>query len=404
MGEGSTKRPGWWRQCRRGSFLQPPDRCAPAERNTAIRHSEPFRHAARAGGPVRWLAGRWDPGGVRALRGRLLRGVRRPGAALDDLQRAQPAGQVPVHAGRVPAQPLLPAVRQLRERRLAPGAVRRGAQHHHVPRRRRPRLQGEVPGDAGRLRRDRGRHEMVRAADELHGRHPGRAARAGFRDGLVSGADILGRLPRSDAGDPGIGPADLHRGGEGAAAAVQGGLHRAEPLHGDLRQGLPALPVQPRVVRRERLRLGDRGKGRRGQDRGRCFFDVPEAIELAIQYVNGRYKGTPVYITENGYSQWSDASREELIDDVRRKNYLQGYITYLSKAVRNGANVRGYFVWTLLDNFEWAFGYRLKYGLYHVDFDTQERTPRMSARWYQGFLTARTSQRDEAAQARRADS
>lgn len=135
------------------------------------------------------------------------------------------------------------------------------------------------------------------------------------------------------------------------------------------------------------------------------FFDVPEAIELAIQYVNGRYKGTPVYITENGYSQWSDASREELINDVGRKNYLQGYITYLSKAVRNGANVRGYFVWTLLDNFEWAFGYRLKYGLYHVDFDTQERTPRMSARWYQGFLTGRTSQRDEAAaQARRADS
>jgi beta-glucosidase len=74
-------------------------------------------------------------------------------------------------------------------------------------------------------------------------------------------------------------------------------------------------------------------------------------------------------------------------------------------ACRNGANVRGYFVWTLLDNFEWAFGYRLKYGLYHVDFDTQERTPRMSARWYQGFLTGRTSQRDEAAaQARRADS
>lgn len=88
----------------------------------------------------------------------------------------------------------------------------------------------------------------------------------------VSGADILRRLPRSDAGDPGIGPADLHRGGEGAAAAVQGGLHRAEPLHGDLRQGLPALPVQPRVVRRERLRLGDRGKGRRGQDRGRCTY------------------------------------------------------------------------------------------------------------------------------------
>nr|CAB3485116.1 unnamed protein product [Digitaria exilis] len=84
---------------------------------------------------------------------------------------------------------------------------------------------------------------------------------------------------------------------------------------------------------------------------------------------------------------WSNVSREELINDVERLNYLQGYITYLSKAVRNGANVRGYFAWTLLDNFEWTFGYSVRYGLYHVDFDTQERTPRMSARWYRSFLT-----------------
>ncbi|XP_066343407.1 beta-glucosidase 16-like [Miscanthus floridulus] len=134
------------------------------------------------------------------------------------------------------------------------------------------------------------------------------------------------------------------------------------------------------------------------------FYDVPEAIEPAIMYVNGRYKDTPVYITENGFSQWSDANREELINDVARKNYLQGYVTCLSKAVRNGANVRGYFVWTLLDNFEWTFGYSLRYGLYHVDFDTQERTPRMSARWYKGFLTGDTSLMTDQAQARRADS
>lgn len=71
---------------------------------------------------------------------------------------------------------------------------------------------------------------------------------------------------------------------------------------------------------------------------------------------------------------------------------------------RNGANVRGYFVWTLLDNFEWTFGYTMRFGLYHVDFDTQERTPRMSARWYQGFLAGDTSLATDEAQARRADS
>ncbi|TVU15267.1 hypothetical protein EJB05_38778 [Eragrostis curvula] len=132
------------------------------------------------------------------------------------------------------------------------------------------------------------------------------------------------------------------------------------------------------------------------------YYVVPEAMEPAIMYVNQRYRDTPVYITENGYSQWSTESREELINDIERVNYLKGYVTYLSKAIRNGANVRGYFVWTLLDNFEWTFGLSVRFGLYHVDFDTQERTPRLSARWYQEFLTG--SNLTHEPQAWRADS
>uniref|UniRef100_A0A0D9ZN43 Pectinesterase n=1 Tax=Oryza glumipatula TaxID=40148 RepID=A0A0D9ZN43_9ORYZ len=104
-------------------------------------------------------------------------------------------------------------------------------------------------------------------------------------------------------------------------------------------------------------------------------------------YVNGRYKDTTIYITENGYSQHSDTNMEDLINDVERVNYLQGYLKYLSSAVRKGANVGGYFMWSLIDNFEWVFGYTIKFGLYHVDFDTQERIPKMSAKWYRDFLT-----------------
>lgn len=133
------------------------------------------------------------------------------------------------------------------------------------------------------------------------------------------------------------------------------------------------------------------------------YFDVPEGMEPAVMYVNQRYNSTPIYITENGYSQKSNTHMEGLINDVERVNYLQGYLTYLSSAIRRGANVRGYFVWTLVDNFEWLFGFSVKFGLYHVDFNTQERIPRMSAKWYRDFLTGSSRLMNEV-QTLRADS
>nr|XP_020191458.2 beta-glucosidase 16 [Aegilops tauschii subsp. strangulata] len=117
------------------------------------------------------------------------------------------------------------------------------------------------------------------------------------------------------------------------------------------------------------------------------YYDVPEGMELIVKYVNQRYKNTPVYVTENGYSQFSDNSMEDLINDVGRVNYLQGYLTSISSAIRRGANVSGYFVWSLMDNFEWRFGFTVRFGLYHVDFETRERTPKMSGKWYRDFLT-----------------
>ncbi|EEC77633.1 hypothetical protein OsI_16625 [Oryza sativa Indica Group] len=134
------------------------------------------------------------------------------------------------------------------------------------------------------------------------------------------------------------------------------------------------------------------------------YFVVPESIESAVMYVNGRYKDTTIYITENGYSQHSDTNMEDLINDVERVNYLQGYLKYLSSAVRKGANVGGYFMWSLIDNFEWVFGYTIKFGLYHVDFDTQERIPKMSAKWYRDFLTGSNVTDDTQVWSRRADS
>ncbi|VAH24909.1 beta-glucosidase 16-like isoform X1 [Triticum dicoccoides] len=132
------------------------------------------------------------------------------------------------------------------------------------------------------------------------------------------------------------------------------------------------------------------------------YYVVPEGMEQIVKYVNQRYTNTPVYVTENGYSQYSNNTMDELMNDGERVNYLQGYLTFLSSAIRKGANVRGYFVWSIIDNFEWTFGFTVRFGLYHVDYETQKRTPKMSAKWYRDFLMG--SRPTDQVQTLRADS
>jgi beta-glucosidase len=86
-----------------------------------------------------------------------------------------------------------------------------------------------------------------------------------------------------------------------------------------------------------------------------------------------------VYVTENGCSYPG-------IEDPRRVAYLDGHIRAVEAAVAEGVDVRGYFVWSLLDNFEWAEGYTQRFGLVHVDYDTQRRTPKTSYGWYRDLI------------------
>ncbi|KAJ4967952.1 hypothetical protein NE237_014653 [Protea cynaroides] len=86
---------------------------------------------------------------------------------------------------------------------------------------------------------------------------------------------------------------------------------------------------------------------------------VPYGLEKIVSYVKERYNNTPMFITENGYPQGSNpnVSTEDLINDSRRIEYLSNYLESLTVAMKHGADVRGYFIWSLLDNFEWSFGY-----------------------------------------------
>jgi len=112
---------------------------------------------------------------------------------------------------------------------------------------------------------------------------------------------------------------------------------------------------------------------------------VPEALTELLVGFHERYgdRLPPVVITENGCSY-------DGIDDQERITFLDGHVRALHRALEQGVDVRGYFVWSLMDNFEWAEGYARRFGLVHVDYETLERTPKASYAWLRDALRAQT--------------
>ncbi|CAN4102865.1 unnamed protein product [Withania somnifera] len=118
------------------------------------------------------------------------------------------------------------------------------------------------------------------------------------------------------------------------------------------------------------------------------LYVVPQGMEDIVDYIKKRYNNIPIFVTENGYG--SNENQQEGYDldkDKNRIKFHKAYLASLARSIRKGADVRGYFIWSLMDNFEWTFGYTIKFGLYHVDPLTLERSPKLSAHWYQDFLT-----------------
>ncbi|KAB8193585.1 beta-glucosidase [Nonomuraea phyllanthi] len=125
---------------------------------------------------------------------------------------------------------------------------------------------------------------------------------------------------------------------------------------------------------------------------------VPDGLRELLTGLKARYGAAlpPVLITENG------CSTEDTLDDGDRVAFLEGHIAAMRRAMAEGVDVRGYFVWSLLDNFEWAEGYHQRFGLVRVDFETRSRTPRASYRWLRDFLRAeKRAQKQTQKQARK---
>lgn len=112
----------------------------------------------------------------------------------------------------------------------------------------------------------------------------------------------------------------------------------------------------------------------------------PEAFAELLTTINRDYDLPPIYITENGASYVDVVGKNFTVDDPQRLDYIRRHLQALDDAIASGVDVRGYFAWSLLDNFEWEQGYAQRFGIVYVDFETQVRIPKSSALWYADFI------------------
>src|SRR5699024_6793117 len=102
--------------------------------------------------------------------------------------------------------------------------------------------------------------------------------------------------------------------------------------------------------------------------------------------VRNEYRDLPMMVTEVGSSHHDYVAPDGRVRDGERISYLSTAVEAIAKACRNGADVRGMYVWSLLDNLEWELGYSVRFGLFHVDYGSQTRTPKDSAFWYRDLI------------------
>ena len=112
----------------------------------------------------------------------------------------------------------------------------------------------------------------------------------------------------------------------------------------------------------------------------------PETAYWVPRLAAKLWNNIDIFISVNGTSSEDKIGSEGYVFDLDRIMFLRNYLTQLQRAVAEGAPVRGYFLWSLMDNFEWIFGYGKRFGLYYVDFDTLKRTPKLSVSFYRNVI------------------
>uniref|UniRef100_A0A6B2L265 beta-glucosidase n=1 Tax=Arcella intermedia TaxID=1963864 RepID=A0A6B2L265_9EUKA len=120
------------------------------------------------------------------------------------------------------------------------------------------------------------------------------------------------------------------------------------------------------------------------------LFVVPQGFRKLLNYIKNRYNNTDIFVTENGVSVPGEASMpmSEALSDKFRSSYLNDYMNQMLLALEDGVRVKGYFIWSLMDNFEWADGYEVRFGLYYVDYtNNRTRLPKESLSFLKAYIT-----------------
>src|SRR6185437_12935254 len=113
---------------------------------------------------------------------------------------------------------------------------------------------------------------------------------------------------------------------------------------------------------------------------------APDGLRDVLIELNATYAPREIAITENGAAYPDTTDANGLVHDGDRLSYLARHVGAAGEALAAGVPLKGYYVWSLLDNYEWSLGYSRRFGVIRVDYDTQQRTPKDSARWYQRLI------------------
>ncbi len=126
-----------------------------------------------------------------------------------------------------------------------------------------------------------------------------------------------------------------------------------------------------------------------GRPKTRMGWEIdPTGLHDVLRRLADEYDSPPLYITENGAAFVDEVTSDGEVHDAERVGYLDAHIRAAKQAIDDGTDLRGYFVWTLMDNFEWSWGFDRRFGVVHVDFATQQRTIKDSGRWLAGIAAA----------------